>query len=83
MVLFDENYRFAYAYLFPVAISLIGLAVILGFASVPTAILSLFLIAVVLEEFSGLSLYAYILTYMIIVGYRLSRILINRHTQVH
>lgn len=83
MVLFDENLMLLYVYLFPIGFGLTLLAVIWGFASVPTAFLSLFLIAVVLEDFSRLSLYAYIVTYVIIVGYQLSRILMNQDTQAH
>lgn len=83
MFLFDENLMLLYVYLFPIGFGLTLLAVIWGFASVPTAFLSLFLIAAVLEDFSRLSLYAYILTYTIIVGYRLSRFLLNRETRAH
>ena len=83
MVLFDENLTLLYVYLFPIGFGLTLLAVIWGFASVPTAFLSLFLIAAVLGDFSRLSLYAYIITYAIIVGYRLSLFLLNRETRAH
>ena len=82
MVLLDENYMLYYIYLFPVGIGLTLLAVIWGFASVPTAFLSLFLAAVVYQDFSRPPLYAYVLTYLIIAGYRISRIIMDWYKQL-
>ena len=75
MVLIDENYMLYYVFYFPAAIVLTFLTVIWGLFSVPTAVLSLLLVGVVLEDFSGPMLHAYILAWFIIVGYRVFRVL--------
>ena len=81
MVLVDENFMLFYVYLFPIGIGLTLLAVIWGFASVPTTILSLLLVGVVVEDFSGPLLLAYVLAYLLIVGYRVYRLVEDRYTQ--
>lgn len=75
MVLIDENYILFYVFYFPAAIALTFLTVIWGLFSVPTAILSLLLVGVVLEDFSGPVLHAYVLAWFIIVGYHVFRVL--------
>jgi hypothetical protein len=75
MVLIDENYMLYYVFYFPAAIVLTFLTVIWGLFSVPTAVLSLLLVGVVLENFSGPMLHAYVLAWFIIVGYHVFRVL--------
>ena len=75
MVLIDENYMLYFVFLFPATFGLTFLAVIWGLFSVPTAVLSLLLVGVVLEDFSGPMLHAYVLAWFIIVGYHVFRVL--------
>ena len=71
MVLIDENYMLYYVFLFPAAVGLTLLAVIWGFTSMPTAILSLILIGVVVTDFKNPMLAAYVILCLVIVGYRI------------
>ena len=72
MVLIDENYMLYYVFLFPAAIALTLITIIWGFTSIPTAILSLLLIAVVIGDFKNPELAAYLIGCLVIVGYRIS-----------
>ena len=79
MVLIDENYMLYYVFFFPAAIGLTLLTIIWGFISIPTAILSLLLIGVVVEDFENPMLTAYVIWCLIMVGYRISRLVMDRH----
>ncbi len=83
MVLIDENFMLFYVFFFPVAIGLTILAIIWGFTSIPTAILSLLLIGVVVEDFKNPMLTAYVIWCLVIVGYRIYRFIIDQHAKAH
>jgi len=78
LVSIDYNYMLYVVFLFPVTFPAAFIAVIIGFFSIPTAILSLFLIGIFLEAPHGPMVNAYVLAWFIIVGYRIHRLLMSK-----
>ncbi len=78
LVSIDYRYMLYVAYLFPVTIPAALIAIITGFVSIPTAILSLCLIGIFFEALDGPMVNAYVLSWFIIVGYQIVRILISK-----
>ncbi len=71
LVSIDYRYMLWVAYLFPITLPAALIAIITGFVSIPTAILSLCLIGIFFEAPHMVN--AYVLSWFIIVGYRLLR----------
>ena len=79
LVSIDYRYWMTVVYLYPVTLPAALIAIITGFVSIPTAILSLCLIGFFFETPNGLPmLNAYVVLWFIIVGYRILRILISK-----
>ena len=78
LVSIDYRYWLTVVYLFPVTLPAALIAIITGFVSIPTAILSLCLIGIFLAELHGSMVIAYVLSWFIIVGYQIVRILISK-----
>ncbi len=78
LVSIDYRYWMTVVYLYPVTLPAALIAFITGFVSIPTAILSLCLIGIFLAELHGSMVIAYILSWFIIVGYEIVRILISK-----
>ena len=72
MVLIDKNYMLYWVFYYPVSIPLTLITIIWGFTSIPTATLSLLLIAVVIGDFKNPELAAYLIGCLVIIGYRIS-----------
>ena len=83
IVSIDVNYILYVLFLFPVAFSASFIAMIIGLVSLPTAILSLFLLGIFLKGPDGPIVNVYVLACFIIVGYRIFRIVIDRYMQAH
>ena len=81
MVLMDENYLLYYVFYFPAAITLTLLTIVWGIASIPTAYLSLLLVAVLVKDFENPLLAAYVVCCIAIIGYRIFRSVLDGHAK--
>ena len=66
---------------FPIALPLTILTILSGFFSIQTAILSLLLIGILTEASNGPMINAYVLAWVLIIGYRIFRIVKDRDRQ--